>query len=439
MAASPPSPGSIEVFCSYADEDEPLLNELLKHLGTLKRLGVIRDWHDRKVTAGSDWKGQIDGHLDSAEVILLLVSANFLASAYCYDIEMKRALERHEAGTARVIPVILRPSDWFTAPFGKLQALPRDGKPVTSWKNRDEAFADVARGIREAASNLSAGAANSPTAAKLNVPTPPPQRSQAVNRLALVRTLVRLSPSDWATLIAVISGAASHVSRQGTIAEQAAELIRWAESVSGPGLMAVEAAIEMLRNPSPASPPPSGTPAVGRPFWDVPFPRNPAFTGREDILADLRARLTERGHTALGQALNGLGGIGKTQTAVEYAYRYRGQYRAVLWLNAESPLALKTACGEIARRMQLTRPDDDLDQAVLALKHWLRTNSGWLLVFDNADDPATLGPIIPAAEHGHILITSRPGLPGTRYPRPSRDPRVVHRGGDRVPSPPLRP
>ena len=146
---------------------------------------------------------------------------------------------------------------------------------------------------------------------------------------------------------------------------------------------------------------------MGRPFWIVPYPRNPAFTGRKDILADLRKRLTKRGRTALAQAISGLGGIGKTQTAVEYAYRYRDKYQAVLWLNAESPLALKAGCGELARRMQLPHPEDDLDQAVLALKGWLETHTGWLLVLDNADDPAMLEPFLPDAGHGHILLTSR--------------------------------
>ena len=86
-----------------------------------------------------------------------------MAKAECYDKEMTRALERHKAGTARVIPVILRPVDWHTAPFGKLQALPRDGKPVTSWKSRDEAFVDIARGIREVVVSLAAGAQNPST------------------------------------------------------------------------------------------------------------------------------------------------------------------------------------------------------------------------------------------------------------------------------------
>ena len=95
---------------------------------------------------------------------------------------MTRALERHEAGAARVIPVILRPCDWQSAPFGKLQALPRDGKPVTTWTNRDEAFTDVARGIREAAKSLAAGAPDPPTLAQpaSDATTPPAARPRAV-------------------------------------------------------------------------------------------------------------------------------------------------------------------------------------------------------------------------------------------------------------------
>jgi hypothetical protein len=144
----------IEVFYSYSHEDEKLRRKLEKHLSQLSHAGLIAGWHDRKIGAGTEWNGQIDKHLNSARIILLLVSADFLHSGYCYDVEMKRAMERHEAGKARVIPIILRPCDWLTAPFGKLQALPKDGKPVTKWDNRDEAFTDIARGIRKAVGEL---------------------------------------------------------------------------------------------------------------------------------------------------------------------------------------------------------------------------------------------------------------------------------------------
>jgi hypothetical protein len=138
----------MEVFFSYAHEDEALRDKLAKHLKLLERQGVIKAWHDRNITAGEEWKDAIDNHLESANVILLLVSSDFLASDYCYDIELKRALERHESNEARVIPIILRSVDWHGSTFGKLTALPKDGKAITSWSNEDEAFTDVVKGLR---------------------------------------------------------------------------------------------------------------------------------------------------------------------------------------------------------------------------------------------------------------------------------------------------
>ncbi|PSB28503.1 hypothetical protein C7B82_13330 [Stenomitos frigidus ULC18] len=146
VSARPPVP--TDVFFSYSHRDEELRDELAIHLSMLKRQGIIAAWHDREITAGSDWAGAIDSHLNSASVILLLVSANFLASDYCYDLELEQAMKRHEAGEATVIPIILKPCDWTGAPFGKLQALPKNAKPVTKWDDRDEAFLNVAQGIR---------------------------------------------------------------------------------------------------------------------------------------------------------------------------------------------------------------------------------------------------------------------------------------------------
>lgn len=140
----------VSLFFSYSHKDEVLCDELRVHLKMLERNGVISSWHDRRIAAGDEFDKSIDGHMEEAGVILLLVSPDFLASDYCYDIEMKRAMERHEAKSARVIPVILRPSDWKTAPFGRLLATPTDGKAVTMWANKDEAFLDVTRMIRQA-------------------------------------------------------------------------------------------------------------------------------------------------------------------------------------------------------------------------------------------------------------------------------------------------
>ncbi|HEX2571440.1 MAG TPA: toll/interleukin-1 receptor domain-containing protein, partial [Polyangia bacterium] len=119
------------------------------HLAPLRRQGLIGVWHDRQIDAGTEWQGAIDEELERADVILMLVSPNFVASDYCYDVEMKRAMERHGEGTARVIPIVVRPVDFGGLPLGRLQALPRDARPVTAWGSRDEAWLDVAKGIRQ--------------------------------------------------------------------------------------------------------------------------------------------------------------------------------------------------------------------------------------------------------------------------------------------------
>lgn len=140
---------AVKIFFCYAHEDEELLNKLKAHLKPLEREGLIDFWHDRDISAGMEWEKAIDENLNTAQIILLLVSPDFMNSDYCYSIEMKRALERYSAGEASVIPIIFRPVDWKHSPLGKLQALPKDSKPVTSWHNQDEAFSNVAEGIRK--------------------------------------------------------------------------------------------------------------------------------------------------------------------------------------------------------------------------------------------------------------------------------------------------
>jgi len=149
------APRAVRVFYSYSHKDEALRDALETHLALMKRQNVIETWHDRKTTAGQEWRDKIDEHLTQADVILLLISADFLASDYCYDLEMKRALERHDSGDARVIPIMVRPCDWKSSPFAKLQALPRDAKPVTLWDNTDKAWLDVANGIRRTVEQIS--------------------------------------------------------------------------------------------------------------------------------------------------------------------------------------------------------------------------------------------------------------------------------------------
>ena len=143
------------IFC-YAHEDEPLLKRLKKHLSPLQKEGLIWLWYDRDISAGDEWIKEIDKHLNTAQIILLLISPDFMHSDYCYSIELKRAMERHERGEARVIPIILRPASWHGI-LGKLMALPKDGKPVQSgyWRSIDEALFDITQGIRSSIETLS--------------------------------------------------------------------------------------------------------------------------------------------------------------------------------------------------------------------------------------------------------------------------------------------
>jgi hypothetical protein len=140
------------VFISYSHKDEDLKTQLDAHLATLKGQGLVDAWHDRRIKAGDEFDSAISAELDKADVILLLVSADFLNSSYIRDIELERAIERHRARKARVIPVILRHCDWRTAPFGGLTAAPKDGQPILSkhWPYIDEAFLDVVKMIRAA-------------------------------------------------------------------------------------------------------------------------------------------------------------------------------------------------------------------------------------------------------------------------------------------------
>lgn len=146
--------GPIKVFYSYAHKDEKLRRELSAALALPRRTGVIQDWSDRNIPHGANWKEEIDHKLDSADLVLLLISSDFIQSEYCWGIEMQAAMARHQAGKARVVPILLRPVHWQGAPFAKLQALPPDGKPVTEWEPRDRGWATVAEAIDTLASEL---------------------------------------------------------------------------------------------------------------------------------------------------------------------------------------------------------------------------------------------------------------------------------------------
>ncbi|MCK5308184.1 MAG: TIR domain-containing protein, partial [Zetaproteobacteria bacterium] len=315
------SSDAVEVFFSYSHLDEDMRDELEKHLSILKRNGVITTWHDRKINAGNEWEGEIDEHMESAHIILLLISSNFMASDYCYDTEMERAIERHDAGEACVIPIILHPLYWKIAPFAKLQALPTDAKAVSTWSNQHEAFANITSGIHAA--------------------------------------IKKLNPTS------------SNRRRKSKI-------------------------------------------------WNIPHRKNPNFTGREDLLARLRESLISNQHAALTQAVHGLGGVGKTQLAVEYAYRHEQDYAFVWWIRAEEAATLAADYAALVGELNLPEKNGT-DQPIIieAVRRYLEQNKDWLLIFDNAGEKAEVLEYLPRTSLGHVIITSRnPNWRGTANPLP---------------------
>jgi hypothetical protein len=167
-----PNQRALRVFLSYAHEDDEMRKELLKHLALLQREQLIEKWDDRQIEGGDEWAGAIDANLEAAEIVLLLVSASFLASDYCYDKEMNRALQRHRAGECQLIPVILRPCAWKTAPFGQLQSFPDDGKPISKFDPVDDGYLQVEQGLRRVIAELRP-LALSPKFPPSSTPVPP--------------------------------------------------------------------------------------------------------------------------------------------------------------------------------------------------------------------------------------------------------------------------
>ena len=138
----------MKVFISYSHKDEAALGRLHTHLAVLDREGRIDEWFDREILAGGEIDAEVAERLETSGLFLLLVSPDFLASDYCVEREMERALERHRSGEARVVPIIVEPCDWTSTPLRKLKALPRDGEPVSNWPNENNAYLDVVQELR---------------------------------------------------------------------------------------------------------------------------------------------------------------------------------------------------------------------------------------------------------------------------------------------------
>lgn len=300
-----------KIFISYAHEDEDLRNELEKHLSILRIGNIISTWHDRKITAGSETNKEIDKHLYASQIILLLISSDFINSDYCYGNEMDKAMELHNNNEAIVIPIMLRSiADWELTPFGKLEVLPKGGKPIKLWNDLDEAFSNVVEGISEKI--------------KLCV-----NKNNTGNEERIV----------------------SNISEK--------------------------------------------------------YNRNINFAGRENILDNITEILNSGKSTVITQAIIGLGGIGKTQLAIEYAYRSIGKYKVIWWINADTPALLANEYSNLAKKLGYI--DNRLDQEALIklTKEWLEQNNNWLLIFDNASEALYLSEYIPQISTGHVIITSR--------------------------------
>ena len=301
---------ALTLFLSYASVDEYLLRELEAHLSLLKRQKVLSTWYNRLIVPGTNVLEVSLAKLEQAVIILLLVSPDFLASDYCYNIEMQHALRRHQAGEAHVIPVILRPWAWQYAPFASLLCLPRDGKPITEWMNRDSAWNKVEQGIRNLITNSSEPTVNS------IVDAVPIEEKENATQEKQTKQLPFLGPRRRASF---------------------------------------------------SSPFPD--------IWNVPRRHTPFFTGRDQILQQLADGFLLDNKVAMvqHQAITGLGGMGKTQTAAEYAYLYRSDYQAVFWVRAETQETLVADFQTIASLLKIPRKQINSRTRLLQSVHkWLK-------------------------------------------------------------------
>lgn len=298
------APGSVNVLLLFADEDKAWYTILLKHLSGLVSGGRITLWDTHQILPGTDRVAALEERIETASVILLLVSAALLASS---DREIEQALQREILGKVLTIPILLHPVDWQSSRLAHLQPLPRSGVPITMQPNQEAAFVEVVAGIRK----------------------------------ALPETLHRA-----------------------------------------------------MDRPSPAFPR----------IWNIPYTRNPVFTGRDELLKQLAIGLK----TGQAQAISGLAGIGKTQVAIQYAYHYGHEYEYVFWLKAATYDLLVSDFVIIADLIQLAeRNEQDQKTIIEAVKRWLIRESKWLLIFDNVDDIERASSLLPARSHGHVLLTTQ--------------------------------
>jgi hypothetical protein len=156
-SAAHPAAGEVRCFISYAHEDENMRRELVKHLALLRRVGALVVWDDRGILPAEEWARKLDEWLDSSDLVIALISPDFMASDYCYKVELPRALERSKLGKTRLIPVLCRPAVWKSESLSRLQVLPTGARPISEWPNTDLAWVDVATGIMRTVAAIQAG------------------------------------------------------------------------------------------------------------------------------------------------------------------------------------------------------------------------------------------------------------------------------------------
>jgi tetratricopeptide (TPR) repeat protein len=286
------------VFISYSHVDDKFRKALRPQLKPLEQRNLITVWDDKAIDAGTEWRPQIIENLEKADIVVLLLSANFIASDFCYEIEMKRALDRRSRGEAEVIPVVVRKFLMTDLPFTGLQCLPEGLRPIEKWQHPADAWTAVAEAVGKAVGRLK------------------PRTPDTIDNL----------PS-----------------------------------------------------------------------------RNLHFTGRDALLERVR-RLLEGGRVAL-TALHGLGGIGKSQTALEYAWRHKADYCVVWWLRAEREETLLSDLAALAVRLG-ARETNDLGAMAKQGLDLIEGKDGWLLVYDNVVTEKAVSDWLPR-RGGHVLMTSR--------------------------------
>lgn len=144
-----PNMKNISLFISYSHKDEGIKSELVNHLSGMKRMGLISEWNDRKILPGEEWDTIIKNKIEQADVILFLISSDFMASDYINDVEIKKAIDRYQQKSVKIVPIIVRPCDFESFPVSQYQALPKDAKAISLWDDKDEALLDVVKSLKK--------------------------------------------------------------------------------------------------------------------------------------------------------------------------------------------------------------------------------------------------------------------------------------------------